>query len=312
MASATPIPQNKVAQVVAKLREVKELVPKLAVDGRITYPVLEELNLEVNNEELLELMVQSGYLTKSVEATVLTCPKCNKSNAISVVRCPKCSSFSVTKERLLEHKAGGHIHPETVFRQKGGLVCPTCGKPVSSEADFRVLATWFQCAECGAKEAQILTELKCLEDGTLFSSSTGGLTPIYRFKLTEKGTSTLEFDKDSLLNLIVSMLPKGANAAKAISIQGRSGASHTFDISIKSAKGEKLIDIALSKNMVDDMVVLASYAKVFDVGNQDYMLVAWPRLSPTAKNLSQFYKIQTVEVSSQADLKKQLGPVITV
>ncbi|MBI2183724.1 MAG: hypothetical protein HYU39_02065 [Thaumarchaeota archaeon] len=312
MASATPIPQSKLAAVVAKLREVKELLPRLTDNGKIIYPVLDELKLEVDQEELLAYMVEADYLTKSVGETVLTCPKCHKANAIPVVKCPKCGSLSITKERLLEHKAGGHIHPEAAYRQKGGLVCPTCGKPVTSEADYRVLATWFQCAGCGAKEAQVLPELKCLEDGNLYSSATAELKPLYHYKITDKATVTTEFDKESLLNLIVSILPKGANATKKVAIQGRSGASHSFDISIKSNKGEKLIDVAVSKNMVDDMIVLASYAKVFDVGNQNYMLVAWPGLSPTAKNLSQFYKIQTVEASSADELRSRIEPVITV
>ncbi len=306
MGSEKRIPPSKLAAVVKRIQQVKEILPVLSKDGRIVYPALDEFD-RGEHEEIVNEMQRMGYLAQSTTESLLACPKCHKSNIVPILKCPKCKSASIKKERLIEHKTGGHIHLESAFKQKGGFVCPTCGKALSGEDEYRPLGGWFDCVSCGEKSAQIMPEFKCQDDGTGFSTVEAEIKQLAGYKLTDNASTLLELDKEALLEVIVSTVPKGITVTRGFSTQGKSGAVHAFDVSVSSNGGQKLIDVAFSKSPVEDMVLLACFAKVFDIGSEDYVLIAWPGLTPSSRKLAGLYKIRTLEASNAEELKSKIG-----
>jgi len=107
-------------------------------------------------------------LKKKTAETMMICPSCKKTNITPIFKCKSCNSLAVRRERLIEHKAGGHIHPETAFNEKGGIfTCPSCNKKLNS-TERRTLGAWFVCSVCGERQAKITSEYKCLNDGKFF------------------------------------------------------------------------------------------------------------------------------------------------
>jgi len=293
-------------RVARRLERTKEAVPLLGPTGSYTYPELEGLELKSDLERVLTRMRDEGYLKEARAATILACPKCGRSNLVSQIFCPSCSSPWIRKDRLLEHRAGGHIAPESEFKKTGQMVCPVCKKGLPSERDYRVIGKWFVCVACGSKNAEIEPDLLCLDDETHFKSGTAELRSIPKYELTSKGLSLLELDRNTILNALTAELKSSMTVEREPSVEGKSGVLHSFDLSIGSGETRVLVDIAFSKEPIEKDFILSHYAKLFDVGNPRSLVIAWPSLSASAKNLATIYKIGTIESNSLEELKKKI------
>ena len=312
MPSADDLPRSKVVAVVTKLQEVKELKPCWSDERGIFYPDLDDVQLNDDQLAFLKTMADAGLLETSISDTVLACPSCHKFSFAAHLRCPKCGSVAMRRERLIEHKLGGHIHSETAFRRTGRLVCPTCGKTLTSESEYRTIGSWYVCESCGEKHAQVIPELKCAEDGTILTPSNALVVHLYRYKLSDKALTMLTFNKNDVVELVASAVPQGMNVSRNIEVQGKSGVKHSFDLAIGREGRQYFVDVSFSKEPVGDVVVLASYAKVFDVGDLNYFLIVWPGLSSSAKDLSKFYSIQIIEASTPEELKSKVQELFSI
>jgi hypothetical protein len=300
------ISNEDMVKVARRLGSGKQAVPLLGVEGSYDYPDLQGLDLKADLKQVLARMRDEGYLKETIAATILTCPKCGLSNLVSQIRCPSCSSTWLRKDRLIEHRAGGHIGPESEFRKTGQMICPVCKTSLMSESDYRVIGKWFVCVSCGSKNSQVEPELMCLKDGTSFDAAAAELKGIPRYELTAKGSSLLELGKNAILEALTTEFGGSMTVQKEPSLEGKSGVSHGFDMSLASGDSQLLVDLAFSKEPIEKDFILSHYAKLFDVGNLKSLVIAWPSLSSSAKSLAKSYKIETVESNELEDLKKKI------
>lgn len=290
------------AAIAMKLERVHELAPKINSDGSFFYPDLEDLQVTVDKILALEYMANKGILKREPIGTFIACPSCGRADAIPTVKCSKCGATTLDRERLIEHKAGGHIHPENKFKQGSRIVCPTCNRELK-DPDYRVLGMWFNCLSCGAKHAQLVPEFKCLKDGIIFSTATGLLKQLYKYTLVEGAIKEQGISKRTIAQILTQVFGDALEVREAAMVKGKSGAEHTFDMAVKRGEDELLFDFFVSKDPIGDSVVLSGFAKSIDIGTKNYHLVILPNLAASARNLASIYKIATLEASSEDELK---------
>ncbi|MEM4298499.1 MAG: hypothetical protein QW815_09050, partial [Nitrososphaerota archaeon] len=204
MSSPDDLPKAKVVAVVAKLKELKELKPRFSYERGIFYPDLDDIPLNDDQLAFLKTMADAGILQTTISSTTLACPTCHKLSFIARLRCPKCGSVAIKRERLIEHKLGGHIHSESAFMKTGKLVCPTCGKTLLNESEYRTIGSWYVCESCGEKHAKLVPELTCVEDGTVVTPSNALIAYLYEYRLSDKALTLLAFSKNDVIELVVS------------------------------------------------------------------------------------------------------------
>lgn len=296
--------RSAVFKVLRKIMSAKELRHSWSRENNFAYTDLEDLKLGEDGRELLRALHREGFLIESGVTTILSCPSCGKSDYIAILRCVKCNQSALRKELLLEHKAGGHVHPESAFKVGGSYVCPTCGRTLAPQ-DYRVVGSWFVCEKCGEKQPLPKVEFRCLVDATIFTEATSGLHRLSDYRISEKGMAQLEYDKYKLVEDVASIAERsGVRVIKRPSQVGASGITHVFDLSLDYDHEDVKVDVVYSKDVVEEKDVLASYAKLIDTGVQRYVLIAWPKLSSEAKALITFYKMNVVEASTLEELER--------
>ena len=300
--------RRSVFEILRRVMAVRELRHSWRREDSFQHTDLLDLKLGEDSGELLKQMHKDGLLIESGVTTILICPSCGKPDYVAILRCVKCGQSSIRRERLIEHKADGRVHPESAFTTKeGGYICPSCGKALKP-TEYRVLGTWFICEKCGEKQQQPKLEFRCLTCQTIFTEATADTRKLCDYKISEKGITQLEYDKYKLIDELQTIAERiGLNTLKEAATTGSSGIKHTFDLTINTESEDIKIDIAYSKDAVDGKDVLASYAKLIDTNTKRYLLIAWPKLSSEAKNLATHYKINTIEASTIEELEEKLA-----
>ena len=306
----TEYPRETLSLVVRKIDEVKELVPTRLPDGGYAYKSLDDLAINVDRRELLEYMAETGYLEKKPAETMLVCPTCHKVDIVPILKCRSCSSLTVKRERLIEHKAGGHIHPESAFNRKDDkIICPSCGRALGID-EWRTIGAWFVCSECGERQGTIAAEFRCLQEGTTFSPIMGEFIMLYKYSLAEKSKTLIGFDRSTIVAAVVQTLSEKGKVETNFTVKGKSGVVHTFDISCTIGDKRIIIDVAFSSQPVDDPSILSIFAKTFEVKDEYFLLIAWPSLSKSAQELSNFYKINVIQAAELSYLQNKLNEFV--
>lgn len=299
-------PREYLSIIARRMQDLKELIPTRLPAGSFIYKDIEELELKAETKELLEYMFKNDYLERAPYETIMACPNCNKTNIVPILKCKSCNSLSVRRERLIEHKAGGHIHPESAFTIKGDqLKCPSCSR-LLNQKDRRTIGAWFICSDCKERQTKITPEYKCLDDGKIFSPVMAEYDTLYKYILSEKAKSLLGLDKSSIKSIVIQRLEKNGKVESPYILKGKSGVEHEFDLLCNCDGKRILIDIEFDSKPLDDQIVLASFAKTFEVKDDSYLLIVWPGLTKSASNLVEFYKIELIQSTNLEDLVKDL------
>lgn len=299
-------PREYLSIIARRMQDLNELIPTRLPEGNFIYKDIDELKLKADSKKLIEYMFENDYLERAPYETVMACPKCDKTNIAPILKCKSCNSLSVRRERLIEHKAGGHIHPESTFAIKGDqLKCPSCSR-LLNPTERRTIGAWFICSDCKERQTKITPEYKCLNDGKIFSPVMAEYDTLYKYTLSEKAKSLSGLDKSSITTTIIQRLEKNGKVEHPYILKGKSGVEHEFDVSCNCDGKRVLIDIEFDSKPMDDQIVLASFAKTFEVKDDSYLLITWPGLIKSAKNLIEFYKIDLIQSTNLIDLIKDL------
>ena len=94
--------------------------------------------------------------------------------------------------------------------------------------------------------------------------------------------------------------------------RGVSGIDHTFDVFAHNGQSDIVLDIASGTQEVGQVSVFALFAKIFDTKHHRAILVAMPRLSREAQQLSASFKIEVVEGCSLEELLGHLKELATI
>ena len=127
------IDTDKIYALIKKINSAKEkmVAPKIDISsGKITYPLLTEINESEDNIEFLEKLSvsSSDVLEKTVYEKFLVCPQHPESLSVNVrLYCPHCKSMNIEKLHLFEHIKCGHISEKQSFKnsdEENSIKCP--------------------------------------------------------------------------------------------------------------------------------------------------------------------------------------------
>jgi hypothetical protein len=304
-------PEKLVGQILEKVAAA-ELAPTRLPDGSYTYKIIEELDPNANQGELLDYLTSKGYLEPVLLETALVCPNCKRPSSYAVMSCQKCGSMRITRDRLIEHRPFGHLHPESKFQKDRKLVCPTCGRTLSGKDDMKFVGTWFNCLECGEKTSKSTFKFECLFDGTIFTSNDSDIRQVYKYVIGKQTSPVVAVSaKSSIVQMIKQYFGREFTVQEDPSVTGKSGIAHIFDLAISVDKAKRMyVDIRQAGEPIGNTEVLAGYAKVLDTQTKNYVLVAWPSLNNSGKALADSYQMRYVEVSSIDQARDKLNDFI--
>lgn len=303
----TNYPDRLVQQVLEKAL-AGDIVPTRLTDGNYVYKVIEELDSKVNQMDFLDYLTSKGYLEPVLVETVLVCPKCKKPSAYAVMTCPRCGSLKVTRDRLIEHKPFGHLHPESKFQKEGKLVCPTCNRTLKGTDDMKFVGTWFTCVNCGDKTNKSSFKFECVLDQIVFTSNDAEISQVFKYVLGKQAPPiSIGQDKLSIIEMVKQDYPK-LSVKQDFSVPGKSGVTHVFDFVVSAGGGKEiLIDVKSGEGALGNTEVLAGYTKLLDTNIKDYVLVILPSLDPGGRVLANSYQIPYVEAANTDEARNKLG-----
>ncbi len=290
--------------------EIVELVPTFDLDQTVRYAEVEEIVEGDPNaaRQLVEKLWDVGVFKRKFQEKILICPSCLSPNVSNDYVCPNCNSVDIERKTLLEHTACGNVDSVDNFLVEGGLVCPKCNRElVEAGADYQKLGTWFQCGQCG-KRSDIPTPIhRCRSCGHIFSIRDTGFLNLYAYRLGSEAEE--EFKRGYLVMKPIGVVLEEFQFKVEMpgQIAGQSGALHRFDAVATKGSSELLVlDVIVSDKQIDEVPVASLYAKVFDVGPSQTVLVAIPGLTDKAKRLATLYKMSVIEADDSENAAEQL------
>lgn len=286
----------------------------------IKYPALKDTGLSPQAaESALEDLSRSEILVKEVSGNIATCPVCNSHRLSMHSVCPVCGSFNLKKGQVLEHLTCGYVGFEKDFQRNGQLTCPKCRKSLKAlGVDYKRQKNVYRCLDCGSLLPFPDRRYSC-ENNHIFKEEELILKNIYRYRVNPSSRSLIEQLTMDLRPIIVEGVKLGLHVRSPAIVKGKSGVEHEFLIAFWKGvrytdSPDIIVEISLSDEPVDEMMVLALYAKIIDVGVKKAILAVTPGLNENARKLARIYGIEVVESRDfdkiTDDIKKNLQHII--
>ncbi len=194
---------------------------------------------------------------------------------------------------------------EEEFLFKGGLVCPKCKQGLHTlGTDYRRLGVLYKCRGCGEIFNQPVIKWRCLKCSSITDS--GKITEVdaCSYSLNEEKRNWLQFELKPKSRLIEFMKNRGYEVKENASVEGESGAKHTFDLLATRDDGVVVYNIAIGIEIADKPIelnrVFSFDDKAYDTGLYDKVLIAIPGVTLEAR---QFAARQRIKVLEPADLE---------
>jgi len=296
-------------------KEIKTIEPSLSFDLGVCY---EAIGLSIKKEEkeiidILEELAKREILEREVTGNIVVCPICRSHKLMMQLRCPACKSGRIVKGAMIEHIRCGYVDLEELFRNEDKLVCPKCGKTLTTiGVDYRKLGVVYKCLNCSTITPTAEKHYMCSRSHS-FDEHNIVMRPItsYKFKpekrvLVEK--ELIEFD-----SVLEGFREIGWVIESPSIVEGESGVQHQFSFSIwfqqrppDGSWPDLVADHYAEENEVESINLLAFQAKAMDVHSKEKILVAMPCLDKNAKLLARGFSITTVEASSATEVKEKL------
>lgn len=295
-------------------RKVSALEPTFAPrrDTWVSYPFAEaELGADpAYAAQLLEDLHRLGYLDRQFAERVIFCPACNSQDLKLVASCPKCGSQHLARLTVLRHKHCGHLAPEADFRHGEERVCPKCRVELALVgADYERLDGRHRCASCGELVEAPNERWHCRACRRTYDKTDVRELVMYSYLLNKAQLAKLRVERIPKARVRELLTREGFEVQESVRQAGRSGAEHEIDMLAVKRTGPLehriVIGFASGEDAVDPEEVIKLYAKAYDVGAQDTILVASPRLSPDASQFAAHYHIR---VYNADELDRAVSP----
>ncbi|MEM3883222.1 MAG: hypothetical protein QXO23_07580 [Candidatus Methanomethyliaceae archaeon] len=264
--------------------------------------------------EVVNKIISLGLGTREYHDQVLRCPYCGSEQIRVYFHCHFCNSTQLYKELLLEHIRDGVIGPISKFKDPTGtLICPSCGSKLSLEGrDYRTVGVWYRCLTCYRQ--MDLPKITYLCRGCKKEVTAHGLVISSVGRIVINKAAIEEFSRRHLaINPIVSTLrEEGYVVSSPGTLLGKSGVSHPFDVVGVDKSGNTVaVDVAVSKEPINESVVMNLFVKVLDTNPTNTILVCIPGIQEGAKKLAPLYGIKIVEGTSVSDIMAPLKSIIS-
>jgi transposase-like protein len=277
--------------------------------GDYAFDEVTGLNLSV----LLKELSANGVLDEYRIDSVPTCPKCESSSFFVNYSCPFCQHHNINRATMLEHYGCGHIDFESNFKSGRDLVCPKCSRELKLiGTDFRRMDRVYHCSSCNRNFGTPNVQLSCRKCEAVFLLDDAHTIPILGYRLNEKLRGELVAHCALEAPIVAVLRGLGYEVEAPFLERGVSGIDHTFDIYAHNAHSGVVLSIASGTQEVGQESVFALFAKIYDTKHDRAILVAMPRLSREAQQLSANFKIEVVDGASLEALVGHLKESATI
>ncbi|MFW6111329.1 MAG: hypothetical protein ACOC6H_04755 [Thermoproteota archaeon] len=313
--------RKEVQQLLKALRN-KEAKPSFTFEQGTRYPELEEwtcLTRTVVNSTLQKLHRMEILIVSQVDKNVVMCPECGVHRHMVHLSCPSCKSYNLEKGKMIEHLPCGHLDLEAEFRRGDRFICPKCEKPLKAiGVDYRRQDSLYKCVDCELITPQPEEEYTCSNQHT-FQKEELKVEHISTYRINPSQQEVVNQHLIDFKPVLEEAIDLGWQGEVAPHIPGESGTKHRFAFSLwrqdRDETGEKrpkwVAELSTSQEeTVDEERVLAFHAKALDVGSPDKILMVMPKLSESAKNLANSYRMKVVEAEEPEKLIEDTLKVI--
>jgi len=293
---------EKISKLITAIEGTREkmVIPIISMDqGKISYPILNEIGESEDNLDFLEKLTSPNFdiLERVVYERFTVCPEHPESFATNVrLTCTHCKSLNISKLHLIEHKRCGYISENTKFKiSKDGTIteCPSCKKPIrDAKKEISIPAMWYTCNECKEKFDDVSVKLHCRTFNHDFEISSAKSNLIPGFKIKNLGdmsnTSILPILKQ-LKSLLVSF---GFTAKENHTVVGKSGNHYRINIYGEDSHKRTIFIYIRNPNSENDNSELNSkIIEVLDTSPTVTILIGFPSISEKAKTITSKYNI---------------------
>ena len=218
----------------------------------------------------------------------------------STLICPRCrgAAFEVIdSSRPPEIPATGPAAPRLGY--SGGAPA----KMTEALRSPSPLAT-FACPHCGVGGVAPGYLVRCLSCQVSYDAAIVGRITRRAYRIRSTGLAAFLAPLDQIRQALD---VEGFGASSPGEIVGVSGVAHLFDFVIHGGARPIVVALEEAEMGVDEVAVLAHYARLRDLPDVDGLLVAIPRLGKSAKALAQGYAFDSIEVPSRDALAAALA-----
>lgn len=212
---------------------------------------------------MLETLAHNGALKSKVIDRALICPHCGSPEFHSKFTCPRCNSENVELTKLVEHKKCGYIGAIGDFSKPNGLVCPRCGKNLSSDpVDYRIIGNFYQCENCGNRFDKPEVKHVCQNCGKSSTFQDIKYEKIFSYRVSDEVVKDLGSELPILENIRVFLADKEFEVKLHSEVAGASGVKSSFAVIAEKDKVRIVVDTSLEGNKNDIVALLAKKVDV--------------------------------------------------
>jgi transcription elongation factor Elf1 len=287
--------------------ELTKLEPVFNSKYGYRYPIVEKITGDAQSANgFLKHLFEVGILKRELFDKIIRCLHCDSANIAAHYRCPYCNSFKVSKSSLIEHVSCGYIDTEEKFQKEDKLVCPKCRKELTKlDVDYRKAGAWCTCNECDKSFDIPVFSHFCRDCRQDFTFGEALYEDVFSYSLSEDVVREAALGWILIAPIKEFLESRGFEVESPGFLKGKSGTNHMFDLTAsRDGKSQKVtaIDLAASTgDVVSEQVVIAMFAKVYDVVPDRACLVAIPKMSKDGSKLAELYKIKVIEAKNQEE-----------
>lgn len=299
---------EKVAKLLADILkgDILELKPQLDFQSKLgfSFPAVNQILGTTDDESvaILESLTEQDILVKKFFDKFLQCPQCKSMNLRPLYGCPECGSGNIIHGRVMEHLVCKYAGIEDEFLFRGGLVCPKCKQGLHTlGTDYRRMGLLYKCRGCEQIFNQPVIKWRCLKCSSMTDSSKIIELDASSYTLNEEKRNWLQFKLKPKSRLIEFMRNRGYEVKENASVEGKSGAKHTFDLMATRDDGIVVYNIAIGIEIADKPIeldrVFSFDNKAYDTGLYDKVLIAIPGVTPEARQFAARQRIKVLELT---------------
>jgi CheY-like chemotaxis protein/DNA-directed RNA polymerase subunit RPC12/RpoP len=286
-----------------KFTEIKPVIDLTLKDG-FTYPEVDRTLGTSGREtaQTLESLAEEDILLKQLFEKLLITAE-GSAQIIPVERCPHCDSSDLAKGKVLEHFACGYVGLEDDFKVGLKYICPKCKRELTLiGTNYHSPGVRYRCLSCKEIFPSAIVKWRCLKTGKSCALDELQEVWLYSYRLNVARRDWLEFELEPKTRLIDLLKSRGYEVEELARVTGMSGATHTIDILATRddwiAKHTVGIGILVANPGEAEVAIdkLFSFdTKAYDIGIQDKVVVAIPKLSPEGRRFAEKERIRILE-----------------
>lgn len=296
---------EKISKLISAIEGTKEkmVVPSISIDqGKIVYPILNEIGESEDNLDFLEKLTSSNFdiLERVVYERLIVCPEHPESFSTTIrLTCAHCNSLDITKLHLIEHKKCGYISENTKFKiSKDGTIteCPSCKKPIhDAKKEIAIPAMWYTCNDCKEKFDDVSVKLHCRTFNHDFEISSAKFNLIPGFQIKNLGDTSNTSISPILKQLKSLLVSFGFTAKENHTVIGKSGNHYRINIYGEDQHKRTIFIYIRNPNAENDNSELNSkIIEVLDTSPTVTILIGFPSISEKAKTITSNYNISVL------------------